>query len=181
MIAIQTSLADVLVLQPAVHVDARGWFYEGFNRHTFAAATGVDVEFVQDNHSCSVGGTLRGLHYQITQAQAKLVRVIRGEIFDVAVDLRRSSPTFGKWVGRTLSDRNREMTWIPQGFAHGFLVLSDQAEVLYKTTDYYLPTAERSILWNDETLGIAWPRVDGLLMSDKDRCGTRFVDAEVFE
>lgn len=180
MKSVATALPGVLVLQPTVHTDARGWFLEGFNRRTFAAATGVDADFVQDNHSCSAQGTLRGLHYQTVQTQAKLVRVIKGQIFDVAVDLRRSSPTFGKWVGRILSDQNREMTWIPQGFAHGFLVLSEQAEVLYKTTDYYLPSAERSILWNDETLDISWPHVDALLISDKDRAGMRFADAEVF-
>ena len=174
-------IADVLVLQPAMHADARGWFIESYNRRTFAVATGMDVEFVQDNHSCSTRGTLRGLHYQITQTQAKLVRVIQGEIFDVAVDLRRSLPTFGKWVSRILSAQNREMTWIPQGFAHGFLVLSDRAEVLYKTTDYYHPGAERSILWNDATLGIAWPDTEGLLLSHKDCAGARFVDAELFE
>lgn len=181
MNVLRTAIPDVLILRPRVYEDARGWFMESFNQRAFAAATGVDVEFVQDNHSLSVGGTLRGLHYQIAQPQAKLVRVIRGEIFDVAVDLRRTSPTFGKWIGRHLSAENREMTWIPQGFAHGFLVLTEVAEVLYKTTDYYLPTAERTILWNDATLDIAWPRVDQLLMSEKDRQATRFAAADTFE
>ncbi|WP_186424843.1 dTDP-4-dehydrorhamnose 3,5-epimerase [Cupriavidus metallidurans] len=181
MKVIHAAISDVLVFQPSIHLDARGWFFESFSRRTFAELTGMDVEFVQDNHSCSVRGTLRGLHYQVTQPQGKLVRVIRGEVFDVAVDLRRSSPTFAKWVSRVLSAQNREMTWIPQGFAHGFLVLSDQAEVIYKTTDYYQPSAERSILWSDPALGVAWPLTDGLLLSDKDRFATRFADAELFE
>ncbi|WP_061952632.1 dTDP-4-dehydrorhamnose 3,5-epimerase [Cupriavidus pauculus] len=181
MKVIRSAIPDVLVLQPTVHTDARGWFFEGFNQRTFAAATGLDEGFVQDNHSCSLRYTLRGLHYQVSQTQAKLVRVVHGEVFDVAVDLRRSSPTFGQWVSRVLSAENREMTWVPRGFAHGFLVLSDRAEVLYKTTDYYQPDAERSILWNDPVLAIAWPQTEGLLLSEKDQSAKRFADAELFE
>lgn len=181
MKVIATAIPDVLVLQPVVHEDARGWFMESFSRRAFASAIGRDIEFVQDNRSCSRQGTLRGLHYQVDQTQAKLVSVVRGEIFDVAVDLRRSAPTFGKWAGRVLSASSREMTWIPEGFAHGFLVLSEEAEVVYKTTDYYLPGAGRSILWSDETLAIAWPDVGPLLLSDNDRKAVRFTEADLFD
>lgn len=180
MKVLQTAIPEVLVLQPAVHADARGWFTEGYNRRAFVAATGIDADFVQDNHSQSSRGTLRGLHYQLAHPQAKLVRVTAGEIYDVAVDMRRGSRTFGKWVGRRLSAETHEMTWIPVGFAHGFLVLSDVAEVLYKVTDYYDRTSERSVLWNDPELAITWPCVDALLLSDKDRAAPPFAAAETY-
>ncbi|MEP7070724.1 MAG: dTDP-4-dehydrorhamnose 3,5-epimerase, partial [Usitatibacter sp.] len=147
MKAIATAIADVLVIEPAVHGDARGFFFESWNRRAFAKLVGADVDFVQDNHSASGRGVLRGLHYQVKQPQGKLVRVVSGEVFDVVVDLRRSSATFGRWVGERLSAENRRMMWVPAGFAHGFLVLSDSAEFLYKTTDYYAPEHERTLLW----------------------------------
>lgn len=180
MKVLPTAIPEVLVLQPTVHADARGWFFEGFNRRAFMAATGVNVDFVQDNYSKSVRGTLRGLHYQLAHPQAKLVRVIAGEIYDVAVDIRRSSRTFGQWTGHRLTADSRKMAWIPAGFAHGFLVLSDDAEVLYKVTDYYDPASERSILWSDTTLDIAWPQADPLLLSDKDRFALPFAQAEMY-
>jgi dTDP-4-dehydrorhamnose 3,5-epimerase len=152
-----TSLPEVLILQPQVFGDARGFFYESFNARDFAKATGLDLAFVQDNHSLSAQGVLRGLHYQIQHAQGKLVRVVRGEVFDVAVDMRQSSPTFGKWTGCHLSAENAKQLWVPPGFAHGFLVLSESAEFLYKTTDYWYPEFEKSLLWNDASLGIDWP------------------------
>jgi dTDP-4-dehydrorhamnose 3,5-epimerase len=155
---IDTALPGVVLLEPKVFGDSRGFFYESWNRHTLASL-GIDVDFVQDNHSKSARGVLRGLHYQIEHAQGKLVRCIAGEVFDVAVDLRRSSPHFGQWAGFTLSAENRRLAWIPPGFAHGFCVTSESAEFLYKTTDYYHPEHERSLRWNDPALGINWPEV----------------------
>lgn len=180
---IQTSIPDLLVIEPRVYGDARGFFYESFNARTFASLTGQNLVFVQDNHSRSAQHVLRGMHYQIRQPQGKLVRVILGEVFDVAVDLRRSSPTFGQWYGLHLSQENRRMLWIPPGFAHGFLVLTEMAEFLYKTTDYWAPEHERTIRWDDPDLGIRWPLDGGLqpLLSDKDRNGKPFGMAEVFE
>ncbi len=156
------------------------FFFESYNRRAFHDATGLDVDFVQDNHSRSAQGVLRGLHYQIEHAQGKLVRVVAGAVFDVAVDIRKSSPTFGRWVGVELSAANKKMVWIPPGFAHGFLVLSDDAEFLYKTTDYYAPSHERTIAWNDPQIGIAWPLAGAPLLSAKDQAGVRLKDAEVF-
>lgn len=176
----KTEIADVLVLTPKVFGDHRGFFYESYNEKVFRQDTGASVTFVQDNHSLSNKGVLRGLHYQIHQAQGKLVRVIRGEVFDVAVDLRRSSPTFGRWVGQYLSAANKKLLWIPVGLAHGFLVISDEAEFLYKTTDYYAPEHERCIRWNDPQLAIQWPLSDPPLVSAKDDCGMGFKEAEVF-
>jgi dTDP-4-dehydrorhamnose 3,5-epimerase len=175
-----TALPDVLVIEPQVFGDARGFFFESFNRRGFREATGLDLEFVQDNHSRSAKNVLRGLHYQIRQPQGKLVRCIAGEVFDVAVDLRRSSPTFGKWAAVTLSAENKRMTWVPPGFGHGFLVLSEYAEFLYKTTDYWAPKHERSVAWNDPDIGIAWPLAGEPVLSAKDKSGTRLRDAEVF-
>ena len=180
MKAIATALAEVLVIEPAVFGDARGAFFESWNKRSFAALVGHDVDFVQDNHSSSAGGVLRGLHYQVRQAQGKLVRVISGEVFDVAVDLRRSSKTFGRWVGERLSAQNRRMMWIPEGFAHGFLVLSESAEFLYKTTDYYAPEHERTLLWNDPALGIAWPLSGEPVLKPKDAAGLPLARAETF-
>lgn len=179
---IPASIPDILILQPKVFRDARGFFMETFQAEQFAAA-GIPTQFVQDNHSGSVRGTLRGLHYQINHAQGKLVRVVAGEIFDVAVDLRRSSQTFGKWIGMRLSPENPIQVWIPTGFAHGFYVLSDWAEVIYKTTDFYAPAWERTLMWNDSELGIAWPVPPGRqpLVSEKDQKGTPFQDADLFD
>ena len=163
--------------------DARGFFYESFNARAFEAATGLNPTFVQDNHSKSAKGVLRGMHYQLQQPQGKLVRVVQGEVFDVVVDIRRSSPTFGKWVGVNLSAENQRQLWVPVGFAHGFLVLTETAEFLYKTTDYYAPPHERSILWNDPEIGIEWPAIEGLAapaLSGKDAAAKRFREAEVF-
>ena len=154
---ITTAIADVLIIEPRVFGDARGFFFESFNQSAFQKATGLSVNFVQDNHSRSAQGVLRGLHYQIEQAQGKLVRVVRGAVFDVAVDLRKSSATFGKWVGAELTEENKRQMWVPTGFAHGFLTLSESAEFLYKTTDYYAPQFERCIAWDDPTLAVAWP------------------------
>jgi dTDP-4-dehydrorhamnose 3,5-epimerase len=180
MRAVRTAIADVLVLEPKVFGDDRGFFFESWNRRTFAALVGRDVEFVQDNHSKSAKDVLRGLHYQVGRAQGKLVRVIAGEVFDCAVDLRRSSPTFGKSVAVTLSAANRHMLWVPEGFAHGFLVTSESAEVLYKATDYYSPEHERSLLWNDPALAIAWP-VEGMpLLKPGDANGATLARAETF-
>ncbi len=177
-----TSIADVLVLEPRVFGDERGFFFESFNEQVFTEATGLDVKFVQDNHSHSSKGILRGLHYQIEQPQGKLVRVVRGAVFDVAVDLRRSSPTLGKWVGMELSEANRRQLWVPPGFAHGFLTLSDSADFLYKTTHYYAPQFERCIVWDDPALAIAWPLGDDLpRQSTKDQAGTLFVSSPMFE
>ena len=170
------SIADVLLIEPTVFGDERGFFYESFNARAFAAATGVDVHFVQDNHSKSAKGVLRGLHFQSQNAQGKLVRVTAGEVFDVAVDIRPASPTHGQWVGKILSAQNCHQLWIPAGLAHGFLVLSDTAEFLYKTTDYYAPEHERCIAWNDPKLAIAWPDVGfAPKLSAKDAAGEAFV------
>lgn len=174
-----TKLPGVLVLEPKVFGDSRGFFFESFNRRVFAEATGMELDFVQDNHSRSANGVLRGLHYQIKQPQGKLVRVVRGAVFDVAVDLRRSSLTFGQWAGAELSEDNQRQLWIPPGFAHGFVVLSESADFLYKTTDYYAPEHERCIVWNDPDIGIDWPLQEPLL-SGKDRAGRAFAEAEVF-
>ena len=176
-----SALAGVLLLEPKVFGDARGYFYESYNRKAFVQATGLDVEFVQDNHSCSSKDVLRGLHYQLRQPQGKLVRVTVGEIWDVAVDLRRGSANFGRWTAATLSAESHRMLWVPAGFAHGFLVLSEQAEVQYKTTGYYAPEHERTLLWNDPALAIAWPLVGEPVMTDKDRRGTPLASAETFE
>ena len=181
MKVITTALPEVLILEPQVFGDERGFFYESFNARRFAEATGVNREFVQDNHSRSARGVLRGLHYQLQQAQGKLVRVSAGEVYDVAVDVRRSSPNFGKWVGVHLSAENKRQLWVPEGFAHGFLVLSEYAEFLYKTTDYYAPAHERCIRWDDARLAIDWP-LDGLTpqLSAKDQQGLSLQDAETF-
>lgn len=175
-----TAIPDVLILEPTVFGDDRGFFYESFNQKRFAELTGITREFVQDNHSKSAKGVLRGLHYQIQQPQGKLVRVTAGEVFDVAVDLRKSSPTFGQWVGVVLSAVNKRQLWIPEGFAHGFVVTSESAEFLYKTTDYWTPEFERSILWNDPVLGIDWPLDGEPLLSGKDKVGTLLAKADVF-
>ena len=180
MKAIPTAIADVLVIEPAVFGDARGAFFESWNRRAFSKLAGRDVDFVQDNHSISARGVLRGLHYQVRQSQGKLVRVVAGEVFDVVVDLRRSSPTFGRWVGERLSAENRRMMWVPEGFAHGFLVLSDMAEFLYKTTDYYAPEHERTLLWNDPAIGVQWPLESAPVLKPKDAAGTPLASAETF-
>lgn len=175
------ALPDVLLIEPKVFGDARGFFFESFNQRQFDELTNSSVTFVQDNHSKSVRGVLRGLHYQIQHPQGKLVRVIAGEVFDVAVDLRKSSPTFGQWAGEILSAENKKQLWVPAGFAHGFLVLSETAEFLYKTTDYWYPEFERCIAWNDRTLGIAWPGDTTPALSGKDANGAAFDAAEVFD
>lgn len=179
MNVIQTAIPDVLIVEPKVFADARGFFYESYNKKVLLAA-GITGDFVQDNHSRSARNVLRGLHYQIKQAQGKLVRVVAGEVFDVAVDIRKKSPTFGKWVGINLSSGNKRMAWVPPGFAHGFLVLSEYAEVLYKATDYWAPQFERTIIWNDSNLGISWPMGQPQL-SAKDNAGVSLSDAEIFE
>ncbi|HKA38998.1 MAG TPA: dTDP-4-dehydrorhamnose 3,5-epimerase [Burkholderiales bacterium] len=179
MQVVRTAIPEVLVIEPKVFGDDRGFFYESYNERAFAAATGVSVRFVQDNHSRSARNVLRGLHYQVRQPQGKLVRVSAGEIYDVAVDIRRGSPSFGKWMGVVLSAANRKMCWIPAGFAHGFLVTSDHAEVQYKTTDYYAPEHERCIAWNDRDLAISWPIRDEPVLSAKDRAGVPLARAEV--
>lgn len=180
MRVIPSELPGVLILEPKVFGDERGFFYESFNARAFAQATGLTREFVQDNHSRSQRGVLRGLHYQLQQAQGKLVRVTVGEVYDVAVDLRRSSPNFGRWVGVHLSAENKRQLWVPEGFAHGFVVLSESAEFLYKTTDYYAPEHERCIRWDDPTLAIDWPLAEPPQLSVKDEAGLAFLDAEVF-
>ena len=180
MNVVATSLPGVLILEPKVFGDDRGFFFESFNRKTFTAATGVDAEFVQDNHSRSARNVLRGLHYQIRHAQGKLVRVIAGEVHDVVVDIRKSSPMFGKHMALTLSAANKRIVWIPAGFAHGFLVVSEHAEFLYKATDFWHPEFERSILYNDPDLAISWPLTAEPVLSGKDKAGVRFKDAEVF-
>ena len=180
MNVIKSEIPDVLILEPKVFGDDRGFFFESFNERTFAGKTGVSARFVQDNHSRSARNVLRGLHYQIQQPQGKLVRVTAGEIHDVAVDIRRSSPTFGKWAAVVLSASNRKMCWVPPGFAHGFLVVSDHAEVQYKTTDYWAPQHERCILWNDRDLAISWPLKGEPILSQKDRAGVPLKQAEVF-
>ena len=175
------AIPDVVLIEPDVFGDERGFFMESFNQARFEAAIGKPVQFVQDNHSRSVKNVLRGLHYQIQQPQGKLVRVVQGEVFDVAVDLRKSSPTFGKWVGELLSAENKRQLWVPEGFAHGFLVLSEYAEFLYKTTDYYAPAHERCIRWDDPKLAIDWP-LQGLTpqLSGKDQAGASFHEADLF-
>jgi len=183
MNCIATHIPDVFILEPKVFGDARGFFTESFNAQAFTAATGLKPDFVQDNHSKSARGVLRGLHYQLSHAQDKLVRVVQGEVFDVAVDVRRASATFGQWVGVHLSAENFRQLWVPKGFAHGFLVLSETAEFLYKTTDYYHPASERALLWNDPTLAIAWPEIPGLaapLLSAKDQAAKPLSEAELF-
>lgn len=177
---IRTAISDVLIVEPKVFSDARGFFYESFSKKVMQEA-GITGDFVQDNHSRSARNVLRGLHYQIKQPQGKLVRTIAGEVFDVAVDIRRRSPTFGRWAGMRLSAENRHMVWIPPGFAHGFLVLSEFAEVLYKTTDYWAPQFERTIAWNDRDLAIVWPTSEEPQLSAKDRGGATFNEAEMFE
>jgi dTDP-4-dehydrorhamnose 3,5-epimerase len=177
---IPTEITDVLISEPRVFEDNRGFFYESYNERAFTEKTGVDTHFVQDNHSRSGKNILRGLHYQIQQPQGKLVRVVVGEVFDVAVDLRKSSPTFGQWVSCLLSAENKRQLWVPVGFAHGFCVVSEVAEVLYKTTDYYAPQHERCLLWNDPDLAIAWPITGDPLVSAKDQAGQPFKTAEVF-
>ena len=176
---IATLLTDVTVIEPTIHGDDRGFFMETWHREKFRDG-GVDFDFVQDNHSRSAKNTLRGLHYQIKQPQGKLVRVAVGEVFDVAVDLRKNSPTFGKWAGTTLSAENKRMLWVPEGFAHGFLVLSDSADFLYKTTDYYAPEHERCIIWNDPAVGIAWPLAGQPVLAAKDKAGKLLLEAETF-
>ena len=176
-----TRIPDVLILEPQVFGDSRGFFYESFNGNTFAQATGLDVAFVQDNHSRSAQGVLRGLHYQIQNPQGKLVRCTRGAVFDVAVDIRRTSTTFGQWVGMELSEDNHRQMWVPPGFAHGFVVLTASADFLYKTTDYYAPAFERCIAWNDPTIGIRWPVGITPQLSAKDAGGYLLAEAEVFE
>lgn len=180
MKVIQTAIPDLLILEPKVFGDTRGFFMESFNARSFQEATGLNVDFVQDNHSRSVKGVLRGLHYQIQQAQGKLVRVVRGSVFDVAVDLRKGSPTFGKWEGVELSEENNRQFWIPPGFAHGFLVTSESADFLYKTTDYYAPEHERSLAWNDPDVGVEWPLDGAPLLSAKDLAGKRLSECETF-
>lgn len=175
-----TEIPDVLILEPAVFKDERGFFFESFNQKKFEDIAGLKVRFVQDNQSHSVRSVLRGLHYQIEQPQGKLVRVSHGEIFDVAVDLRRRSPTFGKWTGVKLSAENKKQLWVPEGLAHGFLVLSETADLLYKVTDYYAPQHERSLLWNDPRIGITWPMDHAPILSAKDRSALPLAAAEVF-
>jgi dTDP-4-dehydrorhamnose 3,5-epimerase len=178
--AIATAIADVLLIEPKVFGDVRGFFYESFNQRAFAQATGVTLPFVQDNHSKSGQGVLRGLHYQLQNPQGKLVRVVQGAVFDVAVDIRRNSPTFGQWVGEILSADNQRQMWVPPGLAHGFVVLTETAEFLYKTTDYYAPEHERCIAWNDPTLGITWPDLGGApKLSAKDAAGALFESADL--
>lgn len=177
---IATALPEVKIIEPKVFGDTRGFFFESFNEREFSEQVAHGIEFVQDNHSRSSKGVLRGLHYQIQHAQGKLVRVVEGEVFDVAVDVRRSSPNFGKWVGVTLSSVNHRQLWVPAGFAHGFVVLSESAQFLYKTTDYWFPEFERSIVWNDPKIGIAWPFNFEPLLAAKDAGGKSLDDAEVF-
>ena len=180
MRATRLAIPDVVLIEPRVFGDARGFFLESFNQQAFNEATGTDHQFVQDNHSRSGKGVLRGLHYQIQQPQGKLVRVVRGKVWDVAVDIRKSSSTFGQWVGTELSEENQRQLWVPPGFAHGFVVLSENADFLYKTTDYYAPSHERCIAWNDPQLAIQWPYAGEPSLSAKDAQGVLFADAEVF-
>lgn len=186
MQAISTAIPEVLILEPKVFGDDRGFFYESYNQQTFQTLTGIEAHFVQDNHSKSAKGVLRGLHYQIQQPQGKLVRVVAGEVFDIAVDLRRHSSTFGQWVGVILSGENKRQLWVPPGFAHGFLVMQDNTEFLYKTTDYYAPQHERCIRWDDPALGIDWPlqdiaNISAPNLSAKDKLGSNFSVAELFD
>jgi dTDP-4-dehydrorhamnose 3,5-epimerase len=180
MKVIPTEIPDVLIIEPQVYGDDRGFFLESFNQKDFREKTGVNTTFVQDNHSMSLKNVLRGLHYQIPNPQGKLVRVVSGSVFDVAVDARKSSPTFGQWVSCVLSAENKRIFWVPEGFAHGFLVLSDRAEFLYKTTNYYYPQYEKTILWNDADLGIDWPLEIPPILSPKDQAGQPFKSVEVF-
>lgn len=180
MNVIRTELPDVLILEPKVFGDERGFFFESFNQRVFEEKTGLKPRFVQDNHSRSAKNVLRGLHYQVRQPQGKLVRVVSGEVFDVAVDLRKSSPTFSKWFGTTLSETNKRMLWIPEGFAHGFLVLSESADFLYKATDYYAPEHERTITWSDPDIAISWPLAAKPILSAKDKLGKQLIQAEAF-
>ncbi len=180
MKVIETAIPDVLIIEPKVYRDDRGFFLESYNARDFQQATKLDVNFVKDNHTRSQKGVLRGLHYQIKQPQGKLVRVLYGTVFDVSVDIRKSSPTFGKWVGVEISDDNKRQVWIPQGFAHGFVVLSESADFLYKTTDYYAPEHERCINWNDPTIAIDWPIQGEPQLSDKDKDGSSLLQADIF-
>ena len=180
MNAIETALPGVLLFEPRVFPDARGHFFESYNHRRFRELTGVQAEFVQDNHSHSVRNVIRGIHYQIRQAQGKLLRVVSGEVFDVAVDLRRSSPHFGKWAGFRLSAESRRMAWIPAGFGHAFLVLSERADVLYKTTDYWAPEHERTLRWDDPDVAVDWPLSGAPVLNEKDRKGASLAEAEVF-
>lgn len=180
MRATPTAIPEVLLIEPKIFGDSRGFFFESFNQRAFNEATGLDVNFVQDNHSRSARGVLRGLHYQLQQPQGKLVRVVKGSVFDVAVDVRKGSPTFGKWVGTELSENLHHQFWVPAGFAHGFLVLSESADFLYKTTDYYAPQHERCIAWNDPSIGIEWPAGLQPLLSAKDQGGKWLAEADVF-
>ena len=175
-----TAIPEVLILEPQVFGDARGFFFESFNQRDFADKTGVDLSFVQDNHSKSAQGVLRGLHYQIQHPQGKLVRVVQGQVFDVVVDLRQSSPTLGQWVGVYLDAQKHQQLWVPPGFAHGFVVLSETAEFLYKTTDYWYPTHERSLRWDDPTVGITWPMQGQPLLAAKDSAAALWAEAEKF-
>ena len=181
MQVVKTAIPGLLILEPKVFGDGRGFFFESFNQQTFQNLTGVEAQFVQDNHSKSSANVLRGLHYQIQQAQGKLVRVTAGEVFDVVVDIRRQSATFGKWVGVLLSAENKRQLWVPPGFAHGFVVLKDNTEFLYKTTDYYAPQHERCIRWDDPAIGIEWPIAQQPILSGKDQQGMQLTQAEVFE
>ena len=181
MKATRLSIPEVVLIEPKVFGDDRGFFFESFNHASFEAAIERPVKFVQDNHSKSIKGVLRGLHYQLQQTQGKLVRVVQGEVFDVAVDIRRSSPTFGQWVGAHLSAENKHQLWVPEGFAHGFLVLSDSAEFLYKTTDYYAPAHERSLLWNDPDVNIQWPGNLTPTLSSKDAAAATLKEADLFD
>jgi dTDP-4-dehydrorhamnose 3,5-epimerase len=178
--ATPTAIRDVLVIEPRVFGDERGSFFESWNQRAFDAAVGREVRFVQDNHSMSVRNVLRGLHYQVRQPQGKLVRVVEGEVFDVVVDLRRSSPTFGKWVGERLDSARSRMLWVPEGFAHGFVVLSERAQFLYKTTDYYAPEHERTLLWSDPAIAIAWPVAGQPLLKANDAAGRPLAEADTF-
>lgn len=180
MKAISTAIPDVFILEPKVFSDERGFFFESYNEKVFFKALGFNPHFVQDNHSRSIKNVLRGLHYQIKQPQGKLVRVTEGEVFDVTVDLRKASPTYGQWIGAILSAQNRKQVWIPEGFAHGFVVLSDQADFLYKTTDYYAPEYERCVRWDDPDIGVQWPESIKPILSNKDANGVSFSEAETF-
>jgi dTDP-4-dehydrorhamnose 3,5-epimerase len=180
MNVIPTHIPDVLIIEPRIFGDDRGFFFESYNEKSFAEKTGISPKFVQDNHSLSTKNVLRGLHYQIKETQGKLVRVISGEVLDIAVDIRRSSPTFGQWASCLLSAENKRQFWVPEGFAHGFVVLSDSAEFLYKTTNYYAPQYDRVILWNDPDLGVDWQLKGEPILSDKDKAGKRFKEADLF-
>jgi dTDP-4-dehydrorhamnose 3,5-epimerase len=181
MNVIPTHIPDVLILEPRIFGDDRGFFFESYNEKSFAEKTGISPKFVQDNHSLSLKNVLRGLHYQIQEPQGKLVRAVSGEVLDIAVDIRRSSPTFGQWVSCLLSAENKRQFWVPEGFAHGFVVLSDSAEFLYKTTNYYAPQYDRVILWNDPDLGVDWQLKGEPILSAKDQAGKRFKEADLFD